>query len=57
MLESILRSERVYFADFTLIIFDECHHAVNFFLKKIQIFNYFYRQNYIHTKVGISCIF
>ncbi|KAF7634718.1 hypothetical protein Mgra_00005866 [Meloidogyne graminicola] len=28
MLESILRSERVYFADFTLMIFDECHHTV-----------------------------
>nr|CAD2174986.1 unnamed protein product [Meloidogyne enterolobii] len=35
MLESILRSERVYFADFTLIIFDECHHATKLHPYKI----------------------
>jgi superfamily II DNA or RNA helicase len=27
MMNSVLRSERVYFADFSLIIFDECHHC------------------------------
>uniref|UniRef100_A0A915MFK3 RNA helicase n=1 Tax=Meloidogyne javanica TaxID=6303 RepID=A0A915MFK3_MELJA len=35
MLESILRSERVYFADFTLMIFDECHHATKLHPYKI----------------------
>ncbi|KAI3421084.1 Interferon-induced helicase C domain-containing protein 1 [Globodera pallida] len=27
MLNSVLETERVYFADFTLVIFDECHHC------------------------------
>jgi len=27
MMNSVLRTERVYFADFSLIIFDECHHC------------------------------
>ncbi|CAK5080694.1 unnamed protein product [Meloidogyne enterolobii] len=40
MLESILRSERVYFADFTLIIFDECHHATKLHPYKSWYFIY-----------------
>uniref|UniRef100_A0A183BV17 RNA helicase n=1 Tax=Globodera pallida TaxID=36090 RepID=A0A183BV17_GLOPA len=27
MLNSVIETERVYFADFTLVIFDECHHC------------------------------
>jgi hypothetical protein len=27
MLNSVLRSERIYLADFTMFVFDECHHC------------------------------
>lgn len=27
MINTVLPSEKLYFSDFTLLIFDECHHA------------------------------